>query len=232
MPPPQPSQPNRHTLYHLLHSPTMPEPTPTSGKSSIAPKAAGSTPLDLLKAVKEVQERRVSVWREYDDAFDTFLYPPSSASTVPPPINGPQNNADHNPSETESAGRGCSACSSTTIPLSEDLLAQILQITTQALIECGHRLRTIQTELSHSSSPNLANLVDCIQSQENALLRSVVQRDQLRKTLIKPMEGESVRDDADEAKAKIAELQATVKSIRDEIGELMQDVYAESLELQ
>lgn len=200
--------------------------------------AAGpsSTPLELLKAVKEVQERRVAVWREYDDAFDTFLDPSSSSSTTSGPVNGSQNTASH-PSHTsdESSGRGCAGCSTSTVPLSEDLLAQIMQITTQALIECGHRLRMIQTELAHSTSPELARLVDRIQAKENALLRAVVGRDQLRKTTLKPgaeAESEVQRDDAGEAEERIRELDEGVKEIRAEIGELMQEVYAESVELQ
>ena len=110
-----------------------------------------------------------------------------------------------------------------------------MQITTQALIECGHRLRTIQTELAHSTSPELARLVDQIQAKENALLRAVVGRDQLRKTTLKPAaeaESEEQRDDAGEAKERIRELDEGVKEIRAEIGELMQEVYAESVELQ
>ncbi|SJX66123.1 uncharacterized protein SRS1_13557 [Sporisorium reilianum f. sp. reilianum] len=225
----------------------MPEPThingrdpaPAIGATQDSTESAGaSTPLELLKAVKEVQERRISVWREYDDAFDTFLHPtaPSSAQA---PVNGSQNNAHpHSTAETSASehdssnGRGCAGCSSTTVPLSADLLAQILQITTQALIECGHRLRTIQTELAHSAAPSLATLVDRIQTKENALLRSVVQRDQLRKTTLMPTEGGAERDDSGEAAERIAQLDETVKEIRVEIAELMQEVYAESVELQ
>ncbi|CDR99838.1 uncharacterized protein SPSC_01782 [Sporisorium scitamineum] len=221
----------------------MPEPTPINGRNPAGgaengnENAAASTPLKLLKAVKEVQERRISVWREYDDAFDTFLNPTDSSSPQAP-VNSSQNNHSHstaNPPASEpdtSTGRGCAGCSSSTIPLSADLLAQILQITTQALIECGHRLRTIQTELVHSDSSNLAHLVDRIQTKENALLRSVVQRDQLRKTMLKPNEDEVERDDDEEASERIAQFDETVKEIRTEIAELMQEVYAESLELQ
>ncbi len=210
----------------------MPEPTSRTDQhnSSSTPSSNGesaSTPLELLKAVKEVQERRVAVWREYDDAFDTFLSPSSSSSL---PVNGSQNNPDPIPT-SDSSGRGCAGCSTTTIPLSEDLLAQIMQITTQALIECSHRLRSIQTELDHSSAPHLARLVDAVQTKENALLRSVVQRDQLRKTTLKPAAGEVERDD-EEAKSRIAQLDGDVKSVRGEIAELMQEVYAESVELQ
>ncbi|TKY86063.1 hypothetical protein EX895_004888 [Sporisorium graminicola] len=223
----------------------MPEPTLTNGRTATDSAqdsndtATVSTPLELLKAVREVQERRISVWREYDDAFDTFLNPTNS-STIQAPVNGSHNNSDTHstaepsaPGSGPSTGRGCAGCSSTTVPLSADLLAQILQITTQALIECGHRLRTIQTELAHSDSPSLATLVDQIQLKENALLRSVVQRDQLRKTTLKPSEDdEAERDDGEEARAKIAQLDEAVKEIRAEITELMQEVYAESLELQ
>lgn len=217
----------------------MPEPTPNGIHGAIASSTSTSTPLELLKAVKEVQERRISVWREYDDAFDTFLNPSSPSSAGP--VNGSLNTDSHptHTAEVESEttpngnGRGCSGCSTTTVPLSEDLLAQILQITTQALIECGHRLRAIQTELSHSTSPNLATLADKIQTKENAFLRSVVQRDQLRKTTLMPSQeaSDGERDEA-EAKERIAELNNQVKETRGEIQELMQEVYAESLELQ
>lgn len=209
-----------------------------NGTTEASTSTSSSTPLELLKAVKEVQERRISVWREYDDAFDTFLGPASSFAS-PGPVNGSLN-SDSQPSrgsqpesETANGSRGCSGCSTTTVPLSEDLLAQILQFTTQALIECGHRLRAIQTELAHSSAPNLATLADRIQTKENALLRTVVQRDQLRKTTFKPSEEtrDADRDEA-EAKERIAELDGQVKETRGEISELMQEVYAESLELQ
>lgn len=209
----------------------MPEPT-TFKDHSDSPLTnsngvTASTPLELLKAVKEVQERRVAVWREYDDAFDTFLSPSSSSSL---PVNGSQHNPDP-VSYAETSGRGCAGCSTTTIPLSEDLLAQIMQITTQALIECSHRLRIIQTELNHSSAPHLARLVDAVQLKENALLRNVVQRDQLRKTTLRPALGEVERDD-EEARGRIAQLDGEVKSVRGEIAELMQEVYAEGVELQ
>jgi len=211
--------------------------TQLNGASDSAAAAGpSSTPLELLKAVKEVQERRVAVWREYDDAFDTFLDPSSSSSsTTAGPVNGSQNTASHpHPTTDENLGRGCAGCSTSTIPLTEDLLAQIMQITTQALIECGHRLRTIQTELAHSTSPELARLVDQIQAKENALLRAVVGRDQLRKTTLKPAEAEGglERDDAGEAEERIREMDEDVKEIRAEIGELMQEIYAESVELQ
>lgn len=197
--------------------------------------ASCSTPLELLKAVKEVQERRVAVWKEYDDAFDTFLNPSPSSSSGP--INGSLNTASSsNPDassteEEETRGRGCAGCTTTTVPLSEDLLAQILQITTQALIECGHRLRSIQTELAHSTAPSLATLIDRIQTKENALLRSLVQRDQLRKVTLKPQAEAAERDD-EEAKERIHKLDEEVKQARVDIAELMQEVYAESLELQ
>lgn len=219
----------------------MPEPTTNGhiGSNGTTEASASSTPLELLKAVKEVQERRISVWREYDDAFDTFLNP-SSTSSSSGPVNGSLNTDSHpsHPSQSTSSesnttsGR-CSGCSTTPIPLSEDLLAQIVQITTQALIECSHRLRSIQTELSHSPSPNLATLADRIQTKENALLRTIVQRDQLRKTTLKPFQ-ETTNGDRDEAEAKetIARLDQEVKKTRREIAELMQEVYAESLELQ
>ncbi len=111
-------------------------------------------------------------------------------------------------------------------------------ITTQALIECGHRLRTVQTELAHSTTPELASLVDRIQARENALLRSVVARDQLRKSTLKPVQTQSeveaggTETDEEQAKEKIQELDAQVKETRGEIAELMQEVYAESVELQ
>lgn len=216
----------------------MPEPILPAGTlshTSHGDASTSSTPLELLRAVKEVQERRISVWHEYDDAFETFLRPSTAVHAAP--INGSQNNVPlATASETDfSSGRGCAGCSSTTLPLSEDLLAQILQITTQALIECGHRLRTIQTELAHSSSPELANLVDQIQAKENALLRNVVQRDQLRKTTFKPSTQQVDRaDDLQQAdvKVKISQFDATIDEIRSDIAQLIQEVYAESLELQ
>ena len=222
----------------------MPEPTLNGTPTTPANGANGehdavpSTPLEMLKAVKEVQERRISVWREYDDAFDTFLNSDTAASNSASngPVNGSLNNAhasDRHRAEptSEAAGQRCAGCSTSTVPLSADLLAQILQITTQALIECGHRLRAIQTELAHSEAPALAQLVDRIQTKENALLRNVVQRDQLRKTTLRPTEDEEARDD-EAAKHTIAQLDASVKTTRAEIAELMQEVYAESVELQ
>lgn len=203
----------------------MPEPVPTA---ETATDGEPSTPLSLLRAVTEVQERRISIWREYDDAFDQFLDPAHSTSP-PAPVNGSQNND----SSTTTNGRGCAGCSTTTVPLSSRLLAQILQLTTQALIECGHRLRAIQTELSHSSHPELATLVDRIQTKENALLRNVVQRDQLRKTLYKPESPNDLdRDNDDSHTETLTQLEASIVEIRNDIAELMQDVYAESLDLQ
>ncbi|SPO32287.1 uncharacterized protein UTRI_02844 [Ustilago trichophora] len=225
----------------------MPEATSSgtivaNGHSNTENDTVAATPLDLLKAVKEVQERRVAVWREYDDAFDTFLHP-SSASATNGPVNGSLNNTDTHPSHPSSSDEGdtanastngqrCAGCSTSTVPLSEDLLAQILQITTQALIECGHRLRSIQTELAHSTATGLAGLVDKIQTKENELLRNVVQRDQLRKTTLRPTaQSEEERDEA-EANGRIEEYDGKVQQVRGEIAELMQEVYAESIELQ
>lgn len=188
-----------------------------------------SSPLQLLKAVKEVQERRIAVWREYEDAFDTFLS--QSASSVSAPVNGSQNDAPPPHIEGEESGR-CAGCSTTTVPLSERLLAQIMQITTQALIECGHRLRAIQTELAHSITPQLATLVDSIQSKENTLLRTIVSRDQLRKTTIKPVDTPTETQTDHQAIQTIAALDTEVQATRAEITELMQEIYAESLELQ
>lgn len=193
---------------------------------------APSTPLELLKAVKEVQERRISVWREYDDAFSTYLNPSSSIDNGP--VNGSQNGSSASNADGQTAtGIGCAGCSTSPIPLSEDLLAQILQITTQALIECSHRVRAIQTELAHSTVPDLAGLVDRIQGKENALLRKVVERDQLRKTTLKPQgrENGAHRVEAG-AQERIKELDRDVQAIRAEVGELMQEVYAELAELQ
>lgn len=203
---------------------------------------ASSTPLELLKAVKEVQERRIAVWREYDDAFHSFLHPPTSPSTGP--VNGSLNNLDADTlagAESGSgsgSGRGCAGCSRSAIPLTEDLLAQIVQLTTQALIECAHRLRSIQTELAHSNMPNLAALVDRIQTKENTLLRTVVHRDQLRKTSLKPVSAQdqtdidTSNDDQDETRKRIAAFDESIHQTRAELAELVQEVYAETLELQ
>ncbi|PWZ01522.1 hypothetical protein BCV70DRAFT_198954 [Testicularia cyperi] len=269
----------------------MPEPIPTTtganstpastnGHSADGPEqsstfsAIGSTPLELLRAVKEVQERRVAVWKEYEDAFELFLHPPSSIASGP--VNGSQNGvlinddiagsssirvesngaegdgAEHNHSASASTsasvsastsdpretGRGCGACASTSSAqaapgISSDLMSQILQITTQALIECSHRLRSIQTELQHSSVSHLAHIVDAIQSEENSLLRSTVARDQLRQQSSASSSSSSSSSSISDSQAmeKIAELQQDIHHARAEIASLMQDVYAESLEL-
>jgi hypothetical protein len=215
----------------------MPEPTINGTAHAPGDEASGSTPFELLRAVKEVQERRISVWREYDDAFDTFLSPTSTSG----PVNGSQNPTptpiDHEVDAEGSngvanGGRGCAGCSTATVPLTEELLAQILQITTQALIECGHRLRTIQTELAHSSAPQLATLADRIQTRENALLRATVQRDQLRKSVLKPNTDSPAQTDEDEARQSIASLDAQVQQTKADLADLMQEVYAEIVELQ
>lgn len=187
----------------------MPEATSTA-------ELVESTPLELLKAVKEVQERRVALWREYDDAFSIFLSPTNGAATADPVIeNG------------TSTGRGCAADaahSSATgaAPISEDLLTQILQITTQGLIECSHRLRSIQLELRHSPLPHLAILTDSIQTHENTLLRSIVQRDQLRRSAAQS-EVDTTPD--------IDRLQTEIQETRTALGELMQEVAAETADL-
>ncbi|GAC98697.1 protein transporter [Pseudozyma hubeiensis SY62] len=226
--PPDPTLPIPLSIVITSAISSMPEAVSTA---ETATDGEPSTPLSLLRAVTEVQERRISIWREYDDAFDQFLDPAQSSSTsAPAPVNGSQNNDS---SSTTTNGRGCAGCSTTTVPLSSRLLAQILQLTTQALIECGHRLRAIQTELSHSTHPELATLVDRIQSKENALLRNVVQRDQLRKTIYKPDSPNDLdRDNNDSQTETLAQLETTIDEIRSDITELMQDVYAESLDLQ
>ena len=71
----------------------MPEPILPAGTlshTSHGDASTSSTPLELLRAVKEVQERRISVWHEYDDAFETFLRPSTAVHAAP--INGSQNN--------------------------------------------------------------------------------------------------------------------------------------------
>ncbi|SNX83491.1 uncharacterized protein MEPE_02198 [Melanopsichium pennsylvanicum] len=223
----------------------MPEATSTDiNDTNHVDNATASTPLELLKAVKEVQERRIAIWREYDDAFNTFLDPSSSSSSSSflsntKPVNGSLNIPFSSSSSSQSVshswsiqdqtvennGPRCVDCSNTTVPISENLLVQILQITTQALIECGHRLRTIQTELNHSSAPKLGLLVDKIQINENKLLRCIVHRDQLRKLTLNS-------DQHQHEKSTITQLDQQVNLFRQQLSELIQDVYAESVELQ
>lgn len=188
----------------------MPEPIASSETA-----VEGSTPLELLKAVREVQERRVALWREYEDAFTIFLAPRSNAVS---------SSAVTTASVENGSNRGCAADTMGQLgtPISEDLLAQILQITTQGLIECSHRLRSIQLELRHTTSPNLAALIDSIQTHENTLLRSIVHRDQLRRS--------SAQNPVDTS-ADVDRLYTTIQATRSALNELMQEVAAETADL-
>ncbi|KAN0065424.1 hypothetical protein ACQY0O_001260 [Thecaphora frezii] len=193
-------------------------------------EAVPTTALHLLKSFKECQERRVAHWHEYDDAFSTYLSQPSPSAPLsgdtlpsPPPLQD-QSAMDGAASRTLHSCSQAAHAAGERIAITDDMLQEILHLVTQGLLECSHRARAIQTELAlpHIDQPRLAALVDRIQNHENQLLRTTVQRDQLRKLALSQQ-----RD----YNHDVEQLQRTITELRNEIVQEMQEVAAEMAEL-
>lgn len=139
----------------------------------------GNTVLELLRAFRECQTRRVSHWTEYDEAW-------ASSSTI-----------------------------------EDGMMAQILRLVTEGLIECSHRARAIQTELNHLN-PHLATLVSNIQDTENKILRTTVERDQLVRSA-------SLQDR--DFSGTIQQKNNELNQLRATVAEHMQEISAEMADL-
>lgn len=223
--------------------------------------SAAPTLLDALRAVEALQERRVAVWHEYDDAMNAFFAAPPAPNhfnTASPLPNGethntstseaiPNGSAPHSCAEAAAQGQGHGHG----VSLAPDAgtISEITRIVASGLLESGHELRAIQTQLrlpvdpapegpERSSldhldrgfgRPDLAQVLEQIQSSENALLRITVERDQRRRT-------EHLASGQDPASLHppptwFSDAQANIRSIREDVHEAMQELAAEKAEV-
>ncbi|PWN30016.1 hypothetical protein BDZ90DRAFT_229053 [Jaminaea rosea] len=212
--------------------------------------------LSVLKTFMATQDRRVSLWKEYEEAMEGHLKAKQEQKergvdlnedeAAAPTTNGHHANGDHAPV----SGEGHYA--TTTVPLSSDnLISRIVSLVTTGLLDCAHETRSLSLELRHNESfarPDLARMVDGVQEAENEVLRKVVKRDQVRRVLVTqgdeearkvlagptngqdevggPGEGNSVEEG-------IASLTAGIEELRKgRIAELLVEVRAEMTDLQ
>lgn len=197
------------------------------------------TLLEAIKAVEALQERRVALWNEYDEAMDAFFASPPSA---PPAPQGA-------PIEANGHSHSCAHAGPARLAPDQGTISEITRIVASGLLEAGHELRAVQTQLSlpsadqpgppspeHASTsesgfgrPDMARILDQIQTGENALLRVVVARDQRRRT-------EHLEQGHDPALLHppptwYAEAQLQIRSLRAEVQEAMVELAAEKAEL-
>lgn len=220
--------------------------SPAVNGTSAAPSASTSTSttserfpapptdtLSILKTFMETQERRVNLWKEYEEAMEGHL---TSREELPS-----EEAAAAASTATHSHDHGHYDSTGTRVSLQDsDLMTRIISLVTSGLLDCSHETRTIATQLSSNDDgdgdgaaaarlrPDLARLIGKIQDTENAVLRAIVKRDTIRRTA----KGEE-RELTAQEQQEVQELTAQVKTLRDEkIQEYVDDIRAEMTDLQ
>ncbi|UZJ57159.1 hypothetical protein CBS101457_006479 [Exobasidium rhododendri] len=189
-------------------------------------EAGPSSIQDAVKAFKDAQEQRVNHWKEYDEAM--ALYQQQSRSTLASttsnqtPSNG---NLGAAAAAAAAAGESSGHYHAEVVPLTDDVFVKILALVTSGLLDSSHIVRAIETELrTRFNQRLLADLVGHIQDLENAVLRSIVRRDQSIRTA--NVEGRNIHD------SDIQQENLAVQNHRQEIQELMAEINAEMAEMQ
>lgn len=122
-------------------------------------------------------------------------------------------------------GDGGNHYHSVELPMTDEIFNKVLSLVTSGLLDCSHAVRTVETELRTAlGRPDLARLVGRVQDLENAVLRSVVERDQTKRRA--KVEGRDLSTE------DMLRLDAAIRENRAEIQETMGDIGAEMAELQ
>jgi hypothetical protein len=178
-------------------------------------EAGPSSVRDAVKAFKDAQEQRVNHWKEYDEAVALYHQQPRSIST---------NGSSILTTAAATAAAESGHYHTDPLPITDDVFVKILALVTSGLLDSSHSVRAIETELrTRFNQPLLADLIGKIQDLENAVLRSIVQRDRtIRKANV---EGRDIHD------GDIQQKNLTIQNCRQEIQELMTEVNAEVAEM-
>ncbi|PWN32185.1 uncharacterized protein FA14DRAFT_182097 [Meira miltonrushii] len=205
----------------------------TTDQNTAGPQSA----LEALKAFKEVQERRIAHWKEYDEALEHYERTNLNAET--------RDDADEEEETTSTSqtqqvphrcgpqpgshsSNGTSASHndhyhSVALPMTDEIFSKILSLVTSGLLDCSHSARTIETELRTAlQRPDLARMVGQVQDHENSVLRKIVERDQTKR--IAKLEGRDLND-------AIQFSNQQINQARERIQESMEDIAAEMAEL-
>lgn len=180
-----------------------------------------SSVFEAIKAFKDAQEQRVNHWKEYDEAI--ALYQTSTnadAASTSPLNNGSAATTTNGARLTESNHYRTEA-----LPMTDEIFTKILSLVTSGLLDSSHCVRAVETELrTRFNQVTIANYIGQVQDLENKVLRSIVERDQSKRTAM--VEGRDIDDESLRQKDK------NVTVYRQEIQELMAEINAEVAELQ
>lgn len=182
--------------------------------------------LTILRTFMDTQQRRVNLWKEYEDAMEAHL---SSRETLP-------DQEEQTPQGTQ--GHYASEAVSLQDPT---LMTRIISLVTSGLLDCSHETRTIALQLNDDGSdsesegqrqstyrPDMARLIGKIQDTENEVLRCIVKRDTIRRTA----KGEE-RELSAQEQEEVQESTRLVQRLREEkVQELVDEIRAEMTDLQ
>lgn len=192
-----------------------------------------------MNQIKEVQERRVAHWKEYDEALEHYErtnlnvieseeVAPGNEEEIESSVHSQQISHRCGPQPTSHLTNGSSTAHndhyhSVALPMTDAIFSKILALVTSGLLDCSHSVRAIETELRTAlQRPDLARMVGHVQDDENKVLRNTVERDQ-NKRLAK-MEGRDLTD-------VIGQSNEQIKQARERIQESMEEISAEMAEL-
>lgn len=124
--------------------------------------------LDALRKVEALQERRVALWHEYDDAMNAFFAAPPAHTSSTSDAMGRRHTEESNHANVQAHPSSCAAvagqgqahqhshqqgsCSST-LPPDTGTITEITRIVATGLLEVGHELRSIQIQLGLPLAP-------------------------------------------------------------------------------
>jgi hypothetical protein len=186
----------------------------------IMTQEAGGPPtvFEAVKAFKDAQEQRVNHWKEYDEAI--ALYQKGSTTNA--------EDTDTTPSNEIRKASGSSSAEhyrTEPIPMTDEIFTKILSLVTSGLLDSSHCVRAVETELrSRFNQATLADYVGKVQDLENIVLRTIVERDQTRRSAM--VEGRDVDEDS------LRQKDQSIQANRQEIQDLMAEINAEVAELQ
>lgn len=203
--------------------------------------------LSILRTFVETQERRVNLWKEYDEVMEGHLKalideknngPSQEGAVASDPsttnINGSQTGASADASHPHSHS---AHADSPGLPLSDpSLLTRVIGLVTSGLLDCAHETRTIALELASPTTcttprEDLSRLVGQVQDGENEVLRKVVRRDQLRR--MASIDNTDEQDEAGDSSEEVEKLRVEIEQVRrGKIQELLGELRAEMTDLE
>ncbi|CAO1621008.1 unnamed protein product [Sympodiomycopsis kandeliae] len=224
-----PEQTNKQTTLEeqafKMVEPTNPTDGTDPGSSATRDRfpAPPKSLLTILETFMETQERRVNLWKEYQEAMEGHL----NHSEVPPPASN-VDSEHYNSDENHKVSLQDS-----------NLMTRIISLVTSGLLDCSHETRTIALQLKdHSESEStdqedkalslrLSGIINKVQDTENEILKAIVRRDTIRRVA----KGEQ-RILNSEQEAEVQEIDDTVKQLREEkVQEYVDDIRAEMTDL-